>query len=72
MTEDNYKIFIECVGVDGKIHYFEPHKNTCVCGMKISCKKLQRCDLQTRYWCGDCDSTVDYYNALDGTSVDET
>jgi len=52
------KVFIECVGKDGKIHYFEPHKNKCVCGMGINKKYLARDDIANRFWCGDCDSEV--------------
>lgn len=47
------KIYIDCIGVDRKIHVCEPHKNTCKCGVKVLDKKVLNVD-KYRYSCYEC------------------
>jgi len=45
--------FIRCIGVDGKLHVCEPHKDTCKCGVKVAIKKSEQ-NNQQRYSCYEC------------------
>jgi len=53
------KIYINCIGVDDKIHYCEPHKDICVCGVKVRRKKLLSQDYNKYFFCYVCDYTID-------------
>lgn len=48
--KDNY---IDCIGVDEKIHVCEPDKDVCKCGVKIKTKKIHKNDY-LRYSCYEC------------------
>ncbi len=51
MKED--KVYIDCIGVDGKQHVCEPHKDTCKSGVKALRKQILKNDY-TRYSCYEC------------------
>lgn len=46
-------VTIRVIGIDRKQHIAEPHKNTCICGVKILRKKLERNDYKL-YSCYEC------------------
>jgi len=33
------KIYVPCLGIDGKWHLCEPHLDVCKCGVKVKSKK---------------------------------
>lgn len=45
--------WVDCVGVDGKKHIFQPQDETTKCGVKIARKKLGKTDWN-RFSCYDC------------------
>lgn len=47
------KIYIDCIGIDGKQHICEPHLNVTLCGVKVTNKKPTLKDKQ-RYSCYEC------------------
>lgn len=48
------KVYIPCLGVDGKWHICEPHSNTCKCGVKVKTKKVGHMDRSEHYSCYEC------------------
>jgi hypothetical protein len=48
------KTYIECIGIDRKVHIREPHKNICKCGMEVKRKKILKNDINMYYWCYEC------------------
>jgi hypothetical protein len=49
--------YIPCIGIDNNLHYCSPHKDACLCGVKVKNKKIGRDDWK-RYWCGECDYSL--------------
>lgn len=49
----NKIIYINCVGIDGKLHMCDPTKNVCKCGIKVLKKKLDKNDY-ARFSCYEC------------------
>lgn len=47
------KIYIDCVGVDNKLHICEPHLNITKCGVVVRNKKLSKSDKE-KYNCYEC------------------
>lgn len=54
MSNEKEKVFIRCIGIDGKQHICEPHKDICKCGVKVDNKKPLRDDYN-RCGCYECD-----------------
>ena len=55
MTEtQTEKVYIPCLGVDGKWHLCEPHLNVCKCGVKVKTKKVDHMDRSEHYSCYEC------------------
>ena len=48
------KVYIPCLGVDGKWHLCEPHSNTCKCGVKVKSKKDDKELFNNHYACYKC------------------
>ena len=47
------KIYIECIGIDERLHVCEPNLDVCKCGIAVKSKKLNRDDY-LRYSCYEC------------------
>ncbi len=53
---------IQCVGIDGKIHYCQPNLNVTICNIQVKRKKLLKNDLISSHnkgYCPECDYTND-------------
>ena len=48
------KIYVDCIGVDNKLHVCQPHLDTCKCGMKVKRKKLVLKDWDKYCSCYEC------------------
>lgn len=46
--------YIDCVGVDNKVHVCLPEADTCKCGVPVKRKKLLRDDLTKLFSCYSC------------------
>ena len=46
--------YINCIGIDNKIHVCEPDKDVCKCGVKVKRKKILKNDYQLYFWCYEC------------------
>ncbi len=46
-------VSVRCVGVDNKQHECEPHRDTCICGVKVKRKKLLKYDYRL-FSCYEC------------------
>jgi hypothetical protein len=53
MSFENEKITIMVIGIDRKKHLDEPHKNTCLCGVKILNKNIKGKD-NNLFSCYEC------------------
>ena len=42
--EKELKNYIQCIGIDNKLHICEPDKDICKCGVKVKNKKLLKND----------------------------
>ena len=51
--QEEQKIIIPVIGVDNLQHRAEPHKDVCLCGVKILRKKYRRDDWKL-YSCYEC------------------
>lgn len=45
---------LECVGVDGKMHWCIPWSDKTNCGIAIQRKTLTQVDFNLRFWCISC------------------
>jgi len=45
--------YIQCIGVDNKLHICKPDEDICKCGVKVKSKKLLSKDCE-RYSCYEC------------------
>jgi hypothetical protein len=48
------KEYIDCIGIDNKIHICKPHETKTYCGIKIIYKGIKRNDFINRYSCYQC------------------
>ena len=46
--------YINCIGIDNKIHVCEPDKDVCKCGVKVKRKKILKNDYLLYFWCYEC------------------
>ena len=46
-------VSVRCIGVDNRQHECEPHKDTCLCGVKVKRKKPLRDDYKL-FSCYEC------------------
>lgn len=48
--------YIDCIGIDNKLHICEPHSDVCKCGVKVKVngKKVHKTDFDKYYSCYGC------------------